>query len=127
MYYYITLVYEPIFKAYDRIDKKYTVWKLRVKVTDGGDGQELGNDVFWIINYIVYRDRFASDVCKAFYEYRFEKSKTGIDDIECYTETTTNVEKMIKQDSYFAEDMTVWNGIASRRRRVAQKGKRTKE
>lgn len=127
MHHLIKLFFEPIFKAYDRIGKRYTVWKLKVKVTDGGDGEDLGIEVFWVVNYIVYRDRFASDVCKAFYEYRFEKSKTGIDDIECYTETTTNVEKMVQQDSYFAEDMTVWNGIESRRRRVAQKGKQTKK
>jgi len=127
LHHLLKLAYEPFFKAYDRIDKKYTVWKLRVKVTDGGDGEQLGEEHFWVLQYATYRDRFASDVCKAFYEYRFAKSKKGIDDIECYTQTNTDVEKMVQQNSYFAEDMTVWNGIPSRRRKVAQKGKKTKK
>lgn len=119
----LKLAYGPFFRAYDRIEKKYTAWKLRVKVTDGGDGEELGIEHFWILSYVTYRDRFASDVCKAFYEYRFAKSKRGIDDIECYTETDTDVKMMVKQNSYFAEDMTVYNGIESRRRRVEQRTK----
>ena len=123
LHHILKLFYEPFFKAHDRIEKKFTAWKLRVKVTDGGDGEELGVEHFWILSYVTYRDRFASDVCKAFYEYRFAKSPRGIDDIECYTETDTNVKMMIKQNSYFAEDMTVYNGIESRRRRVEQRTK----
>ncbi len=123
LHHILKLFYEPFFKAHDRIEKKFTAWKLRVKVTDGGDGEELGIDHFWILSYVTYRDRFASDVCKAFYEYRFAKSPRGIDDIECYTETDTDVKMMVKQNSYFAEDMTVYNGIESRRRRVEQRTK----
>ena len=123
LHHILKLGYEPFFKAHDRIEKKFTAWKLRVKVTDGGDGEELGEEYFWILSYVTYRDRFASDVCKAFYEYRFAKSKRGIDDIECYTETDTDVKMMVKQNSYFAEDMTVYNGIESRRRRVEQRTK----
>ena len=116
--------FEPLFKWYDRIEKEFTVFKVNVRVTDGGDGQELGMEHFWILNYVTYRDRFASDVCKAFYEYRFAKSKKGIDDIECYTATETSVEKMCLQNSYFSEDMTTFNGIESRRKRVEQRGAR---
>ena len=121
----LKLSFEPIFKWYDRIEKEFTAWKVNVRVTDGGDGQELGMEYFWILNKVTYRDRFASDVCKAFYEYRFAKSKRGIDDIECYTDTDTDVDKMCKQNSYFSEDMTVYNGIESRRKRKEQRGKRT--
>ena len=120
----LKLAYEPLFKWYDRIEKEFTAWKVNVRVTDGGDGQELGMEHFWILNKVTYRNRFASDVCKAFYEYRFAKSKRGIDDIECYEDIATNVEKMCKQNSYFSEDMTVYNGIESRRKRKEQRGKR---
>ena len=116
LHHLIKLAFDPIFKAYDRIGKEFTAWKVKTKVSDGGDGEELGVDFFWILNYVTYRDRFASDVCKAFYEYRFARSKRGIDDIECYDDTSTDVQKMMKQNSYFTEDMTVNNGIKSRRR-----------
>lgn len=127
LHHIIKLIYEPIFKAYDRIQKKYTVWKLRLKVTDGGDGEFLGEEKFYILSYVTYRNRFASDLCKVFYEYRFKKAKKGAGDVECYTDVDTNLMHMLKQDSYFVEDMTVWNGIPSRRRKVAQKGKKTKK
>lgn len=126
LHHIIKLIYEPIFKAYDRIQKKYTVWKLRLKVTDGGDGEFLGEEKFYILSYVTYRNRFASDVCKVFYEYRFKKAKKGAGDVECYTEVDTSLMHMLKQDSYFVEDMTVQNGIPSRRR-VAKKSKRSKK
>ena len=127
LHHLIKLFFEPFFKAYDRIEKQFTVWKLRVKVKDGGDGEDLGEEYFYIPQYVTYRDRFASDVCKAFYEYRFAKSKRGIDDIECYDDTETDVKKMVKQKSFFSEDMTVYNGIDSERKRVEQKGNRGKK
>lgn len=120
----IKLAYEPIWKAHDRVEKEFTVWKLDTKVTDGGDNEELGRDGFWILSYVTYRARFASDVCKAFYEYRFARSKRGIDDIPCYTAIETDVKMMMAQNSYFTEDMTVYNGIESRRKRKEQRGKR---
>ena len=123
MHHLLKLIFEPIFKVYDRIDKRFTAFKLNVKVTDGGDGELLGMERFWILNAVTYRDRFASDVCKAFYEYRFARSKRGIDDIECYTATDTDVEAMMKQNSYFTEDMTVYNGQESRRKRAEQRKK----
>ena len=120
----LKLSFAPLFRWYDRLEKEFTAWKVNVRVTDGGDGQELGMDHFWILNTVTYRNRFASDVCKAFYEYRFARSKKGIDDIECYEDTATDVNKMCKQNSYFSEDMTVFNGIDSRRKRAEQRGKR---
>ena len=98
-----------------------------MKVTDGGDGEEMGEEEFWILSFVTYRQRFASDVCKAFYEYRFKKSKRGIIDQPCYTDINPGVELMLKQNSYFTEDMTVYNGIDSQRKRGQQRGKRDKK
>lgn len=126
LHHLLKLAFEPIFKAFDRIEKEFTAWKLNIKVTDGGDGELLGMEQMWILEKVVYRDRFASDVCKAFYEYRFERSKFGMDDMESYTATETDVKKMMKQNSYFTEDMTVYNGQESRRKRAEQRKKAKK-
>lgn len=126
LHHIIKLIYEPFFKAYDRIQKKFTVWKSRLKVTDGGDGEFLGEEKFYILSYVTYRNRFASDVCKVFYEYRFKKAKKGVDGVDCYTQVDTSLTHMLGQDSYFVEDMTVQNGIASRRR-TSRKSKKTKK
>ena len=126
LHHLLMLAESPIFKTFDRIEKEFTGWKLKTKVTDGGDGELLGEEVFWVLDAVTYRDRFASDVCKSFYEYRFARSKRGIDDIECYTATSTDVKKMMKQNSYFTEDMTVYNGQESRRKRAEQRKKAKK-
>ena len=120
----VKLLYDPLFRSWDRTHKEFTGWKLRVKMKDGGDGEELGVEEFWILSFVTYRGKFASDSCKAFYNFRFARSKRGSEDIEQYDDIEPNVGKMAKQKSYFVEDMVSDNGIQIREKMRIVKNER---
>lgn len=116
LHYLVKKIGEPINKYFDRIHNRFTAHKVRLKVKDGGDGEELGEEIFWALDCETYNDIYPSDSCKPYYNYRFARSNYGMEDFPTYGGLEPTIEEKLFQNSYFVEDMTEYNGIESRRK-----------
>lgn len=112
----IKILYQPLFQFHERIHQEFDARKIRVKMKDPGDNDaELGEETFWLLSFVTYRGRIATDACKVFYDYRFEQSEKGMEDCEQYDGLYATTEKMLKQHSYYVEDMMTFSGLEVRR------------
>ncbi|MBQ8352209.1 MAG: hypothetical protein IJY34_00280 [Clostridia bacterium] len=116
LHYLIKRICEPINKYFDRIHKRYGASRVRLKVKDGGDGEELGEEFFWLLHCEVYNGIYPSDSCKSFYNFRFARSSKGMEDFPTYASKDPTLEEKLQQNSYFVEDMTEYSGITCSRK-----------
>ena len=117
LHYLFKRICEPINKYFDRLHSRFKADRVRVKIKDGGDGEELGEEFFWLLHCEVYNDVYPSDSCKSFYNYRFARSGCGMEDFPTYAGREPTIEEKLKQNSYFVEDMVEYNGIANGRKK----------
>lgn len=106
----------PLFLWRERLKNNYTTSKVTLRMKDGSSEETIALEELWILHRVVYRGAYASDSCKSFYEYRFEKSKKGMDDFPTYGDINVTMKEREAQGSYFSEAMLTKNGIKSARK-----------
>lgn len=106
----------PLFLWRERLKNNYTASKVTLRMKDGSSEETIALEELWILHRVVYRGAYASDSCKSFYEYRFEKSKKGMDDFPTYGDINVTTKEREAQGSYFSETMLTKNGIKSARK-----------
>ena len=103
--YLLKMIYTPLFRFYDRIYNKFTVYTVNVNVEDGGDGQLLGMEQFYILSYVTYRTRFATDSFSLYWDEKAKHSKYGIEDMAQYKSIYPTFSDYEAQHSYAVEDL----------------------
>ena len=104
--YVLKMLYTPLFKFYDRIYNTFTVYTLNVNVQDGADGQMLGMEVFYILSYVTYRTRFATDSFNLYWDEKAKNSKFGLEDLKQYKSIYPTFADYEAQHSYAVEDLS---------------------
>lgn len=114
--YFLDKLFSPFFGWVERTQKAFTGWKVKLHMSDGGDEEDLGFEELIVLEIAAYRGRYASDSCKGFYEFRFARSKRGMQDFEQYQTQRVSAGQRQRQKSYFAELMLTQNGVQTSRK-----------
>ena len=111
----------PLFIWRERLKNDFTASKVTLRMKDGSSEETIAMEELWIIHRVVYRSAYASDSCKSYYEYRFKKSKKGMDDFPTYGDINVTTKERQEQKSYFSETMLTKNGITTARKPHSRK------
>lgn len=125
--YVLKMLYTPLFKFYDRIYNKFTVYTLNVNVQDGGDGQMLGTEQFYILSYVTYRNRFATDSFNLYWDEKARGSKFGLEDMKQYESIYPTFADYEAQHSYAVEDLSKGFRVSKRREKVNEEVKKPRK
>ena len=114
--YFATLAHQPFYHHFERVRRAYTVYPLKLKMSDGNDGEvfdaKLSLD---IVEACTYNDIFATDSARVFYKEKHRKAKRGLNKIEQYEGLYPTRRNFKNQRSYWVEDMEAHYGEHSRK------------
>lgn len=114
--YFVNKAYQPFFHHFDRVRNIYTVYPLKVKITDGNDGEILdASRTVYIVGACTYNDIFATDSARVFYKEKHRKAKRSLNKIEQYEGLYPTRRNFKNHRSYWVEDMEAHYGDHSRR------------
>ena len=119
--YLLKMIYTPFFRFYERIYNKFTVYALNVNVEDGGDGQMLGTEQFYILSYVTYRTRFATDSFNLYWDEKAKDSKFGLEDMKQYKSIYPTFADYEAQHSYAVEDLSKGFRVSKRKEKTDEK------
>lgn len=104
---YITnVLFQPIFRHYDRIKNQFGYHVVEVKTTDGGDEEVLKDrEKIYLLLALVYNDKYATDCERSFYELKHRHAKYSLNDTPQYQSAYPSIADYESQESYHAKDM----------------------
>lgn len=98
--------FHPIFKRYDRIKNKYSVYTTDLKIWDAMQSEVLDEGgKYFLCTKKVYAERFATDGLKQFYHKKALKSKVGLNDYPIFKDKHISTDEMRESGSRFYGDM----------------------
>lgn len=114
--YLVTISYQPFHRNFERVRRAYTVYPLKLKMSDGNDGEVFdANLTMYIVEACTYNDIFATDSARVFYKEKHRKAKRGLNKIEQYEGLYPTRRNFKNQRSYWVEDMEAHYGEHDRK------------
>ena len=104
--YLIDTVYHVVFRWYDRIRNKFSVYKLTTDIWDGADNEMLKKGAsICVPEALAYADLFATDSWGEFWHEKTKRSKYGIDDIPSFKSKKMTFDEMMAIGSHIYNEM----------------------
>ena len=120
--YFMKMLFNPLFKLYDRVEARYSVYTSRIKTTDAMDKEVIGEaEKVYILSAMAYNDKFATDSCRTFYRRKHLHAKRSLNDRVQYKSLYPTRDEYRIQRSYFFEDMNeTFDGENERKEKVQE-------
>lgn len=105
--YILNVIYQPFFRHFDRIERRYGVHTVTVKAKDALDDELLSEgDKLYIPVATTYNGIFATDSCRSYYRKRARKAIVSLDGREQYQGLHPSQKEYGKQKSFLHTDLS---------------------
>ena len=74
-------------------------------VNVNGAQEQRGDDSFFLMNKIVFSDRYQTDCYKGFFDNLKRQAKEGINQFEAYSGKVATIQELVKTNGYFATEL----------------------
>lgn len=81
-------------------------YKVKVSVEDGTQNGESKDGKYFLMSKKIYSKRFSTDCFSDYFHEKALRSYVGLDDLEEFTTEKASFEEMMKENSYFFNDLT---------------------
>ena len=104
--YLIDCFHGVIFRHYDRIKNRYSMYTTTIDMWDGADGEMIAKKAkLPIPEWLAFGDRFATDAWGEFFHEKAKRSKYGIDDIPQFKDKKMSFDEMQSIGSHIYNEM----------------------
>lgn len=120
--YILDVIFAPLFKHYDRMRNKYSIYRLTLHIEDGCDNEVLSDKEYaYIVKAVAYNDTFATDSHRTFYKRKHRKADVNLHNLKQYTGLYPTKEEYEYQQSYLVEDLNYAFGDKKKREKKSKK------